>query len=136
MNIELDYKSLVLDILNEGVERSDRTGTGTISIFGKQIRHCMCNGFPLLTTKKMPIKSIMTELKWFLKGDTNIKYLVDNGCNIWNGDAYRNYRDVYEIESRENDSKLEELHMLSDLTEVEFINRIKTDDYFAGSGVN
>ena len=117
MNIELDYKSLVLDILNEGVERSDRTGTGTISIFGKQIRHCMCNGFPLLTTKKMPIKSIMTELKWFLKGDTNIKYLVDNGCNIWNGDAYRNFLKSFSHDRQE--------------TLDEFIEKIKGDDEFA-----
>jgi thymidylate synthase len=91
----------------------------------------MKDGFPLLTTKRMAVKTMMTELKWFLKGDTNIKYLVDNGCKVWNGDAYKKYRDVYEIESRENDSKLEELHMLSDLTEVEFIDRIKTDEHFA-----
>ena len=79
----------------------------------------------------MAVKTMMTELKWFLKGDTNIKYLVDNGCKVWNGDAYKKYRDVYEIESRENDYKLEELHMLSDLTEIEFIDRIKGDDEFA-----
>tara|TARA_R110000737_G_scaffold6455_2_gene20303 strand:+ start:6509 stop:7483 length:975 start_codon:yes stop_codon:yes gene_type:complete len=131
-DLDKNYQWLLENIIQIGDMRSDRTGTGTHSVFGRQLRHCMCDGFPLLTTKKMAVKSIMTELKWFLKGDTNIKYLVDNGCNIWNGDAYRNYRDVYEIESRESDSKLEELHMLSDLTEVEFINRIKTDDYFAG----
>ncbi len=76
-----------------GVEKNDRTGTGTISVFGRQIRHKMSEGFPLLTTKKMAIKTMMTELKWFLKGDTNIKYLVDNGCNIWNGDAYKRYKE-------------------------------------------
>ena len=79
----------------------------------------------------MAVKTMMTELKWFLKGDTNIKYLVNNGCKVWNGDAYKKYRDAYEIESRENNSKLEELHMLSNLTEVEFIDRIKDDDAFA-----
>ena len=68
-------------------KRTDRTGTGTISVFGKQIRHDMSEGFPLLTTKKMAVKTMMTELKWFLKGDTNIKYLVDNNCHIWDGDA-------------------------------------------------
>jgi thymidylate synthase len=78
-------------ILGNGVEKKDRTGTGTLSIFGWQIRHKMSEGFPLLTTKKMAWKSIVTELLWFLRGDTNIKYLVDNGCNIWNGDAYKNY---------------------------------------------
>ena len=116
MNIEVDYKGLNLDILGNGIEREDRTGTGTISIFGAQIRHCMCKGFPLLTTKKMPIKSIMTELKWFLKGDTNIKYLVDNGCNIWNGDAYKAYK--------ENKGTL-------GMGMGAFIEKIKTNDEFA-----
>lgn len=116
MNIEVDYKGLILDILNNGIEREDRTGTGTISIFGAQIRHCMCKGFPLLTTKKMPIKSIMTELKWFLKGDTNIKYLVDNNCNIWNGDAYKRYKE-------------DKLGLAMGMES--FIQRIKTSDKFA-----
>ena len=89
--LDKNYLSLLRDILNDGVEKSDRTGTGTLSKFGMQIRHRMSDGFPLLTTKKMAVKTMMTELKWFLKGDTNIKYLVDNGCNIWNGDAYKNY---------------------------------------------
>ena len=91
--LDRDYQELLKDILTNGVEKDDRTGTGTISVFGRQIRHNMQDGFPLLTTKKMAIKSIMTELKWFLKGDTNIKYLVDNGCNIWNGDAYKRYKE-------------------------------------------
>ena len=89
--LDKQYQDLLQDILENGVEKGDRTGTGTISTFGRQIRHNLNDGFPLLTTKKMAIKSIMNELKWFLKGDTNIKYLVDNGCNIWNGDAYKNY---------------------------------------------
>jgi len=131
MSIEKQYKSLLIDILSGGVDKADRTGTGTLSLFGRQIRHNMQDGFPLLTTKRMAVKTMLVELKWFLKGDTNIKYLVDNNCNIWNGDAYKKYRDVYEIESRENDFKLEELHMLSDLTEGEFIDRIKGDDVFA-----
>ena len=129
--IEEQYRALLGTLLENSTEKSDRTGTGTLSVFGRQIRHQMKDGFPLLTTKRMAVKTMMTELKWFLKGDTNIKYLVDNGCKVWNGDAYKKYRDVYEIESRENDSKLEELHMLSDLTEVEFIDRIKGDDEFA-----
>lgn len=90
-NIEQDYLKLLNDILQRGVEKSDRTGTGTISVFGRQIRHDMKQGFPLLTTKKMYWKGIVTELLWFLRGDTNIKYLVDNDCNIWTGDAYQAY---------------------------------------------
>jgi len=90
-NIDRQYKELLEHILHFGVEKKDRTGTGTRSLFGWQIRHRMEEGFPLLTTKKMAWKSIVTELLWFLRGDTNIKYLVDNGCNIWNGDAYKNY---------------------------------------------
>ena len=129
--IEEQYRALLGTLLENSIEKEDRTGTGTLSVFGRQIRHQMKDGFPLLTTKRMAVKTMMTELKWFLKGDTNIKYLVDNGCKVWNGDAYKKYRDVYEIESRENDSKLEELHMLSDLTEIEFIDRIKGDDEFA-----
>jgi thymidylate synthase len=93
--IDKQYQDLLQDILDNGVEKKDRTGTGTISVFGRQIRHKMSEGFPLLTTKKMPWKSIVTELLWFLRGDTNIKYLVDNGCHIWNGDAYKRYENSY-----------------------------------------
>jgi thymidylate synthase len=90
-SLDLRYQGILQDILLEGKEKGDRTGTGTISVFGKQIRHDMSEGFPLLTTKKMAVKTMMTELKWFLKGDTNIKYLVDNNCHIWDGDAYKAY---------------------------------------------
>ena len=119
-NLDLQYQQLLQDITLEGKEKSDRTGTGTLSLFGKQIRHKMSEGFPLLTTKKMAIKSIMTELKWFLKGKTNIKYLVDNGCNIWNGDAYKTYQRAcaYELDRDE-------------LTFEEFIDKIKSDEDFA-----
>jgi thymidylate synthase len=119
-NLDLEYQKLLQEIILDGKEKTDRTGTGTKSIFGKQIRHKMSEGFPLLTTKKMAIKSIMTELKWFLKGDTNIKYLVDNGCNIWNGDAYKQYQRacMYELDRDE-------------LTLKEFVEKIKTDEGFA-----
>ena len=130
-NLDKSYQSLLQDIIDNGVEKQDRTGTGTISVFGRQIRHKMSEGFPLLTTKKMAFKTIVTELLWFLRGDTNIKYLVDNGCNIWTGDAYKRYRTVYDAESREGDKYLEELHMLSNLSIDEFSERIKTDDEFA-----
>jgi thymidylate synthase len=121
MNIEHDYLKLLKDVLENGREKKDRTGTGTISVFGRQIRHDMSEGFPLLTTKKMYWKGIVTELLWFLRGDTNIKYLVDNDCHIWDGDAYKNY--IEDWRSRKNN----EWH----LTKEEFINRIKTDDEFA-----
>jgi thymidylate synthase len=90
-DIQEQYRGLLGTLLHNSNEKEDRTGTGTLSVFGRQLRHNMKEGFPLLTTKKMAVGSIMTELKWFLKGDTNIKYLVDNGCNIWNGDAYKKY---------------------------------------------
>ena len=107
-------------LLENSIEKEDRTGTGTLSVFGRQIRHNMKDGFPLLTTKKMAVKTMMTELKWFLKGDTNIKYLVDNGCNIWNGDAYKNYANI-ECNPPHDHS----------LSKSEFINQIKTNDEFA-----
>jgi thymidylate synthase len=92
-SLDKQYQDLLSTILEHGIEKKDRTGTGTKSIFGYTIRHNMQDGFPLLTTKKMPFKTIMTELIWFLRGDTNIKFLVDNGCHIWNGDAYKRYKD-------------------------------------------
>jgi thymidylate synthase len=119
-NLDKQYQELLKDILDNGVEKSDRTGTGTRSVFGRQIRHKMSEGFPLLTTKKMAFKTMVTELLWFLRGDTNIKYLVDNGCNIWNGDAFKNYiNNTNEFKGNRPD------------TMEEFINKIKTDDEFA-----
>jgi len=117
-SLDLRYQNILQDILLEGKEKEDRTGTGTISVFGKQIRHDMSEGFPLLTTKKMAVKTMMTELKWFLKGDTNIKYLVDNNCHIWDGDAYKKY------------CKLQVPHDHFE-TQEEFIELIKTNNEFA-----
>ena len=118
-NIEKQYLKLLKDILDNGVEKQDRTGTGTLSVFGRQIRHDMSLGFPLITTKKMYFKGIVTELLWFLRGDTNIKYLVDNDCHIWDGDAYKNF----------------EKHCIAGtgkkMSKEEFINFIKTNDEFA-----
>ena len=90
-SLDKQYQELLRTILTHGVVKEDRTGTGTKSIFGYTIRHNMAEGFPLLTTKKMAWKTMVTELLWFLRGDTNIKYLVDNDCHIWDGDAYKNY---------------------------------------------
>jgi thymidylate synthase len=118
--LDKQYQTLLQTILDFGVDKEDRTGTGTRSIFGYTIRHNMNDGFPLLTTKKMAIKSVMTELKWFLKGDTNIKYLVENGCNIWNGDAYKAYKTKYGYDDID-----------APLSMGEFITKIKTDKEFA-----
>jgi thymidylate synthase len=127
-NIEHQYLKLLKDILDNGVTKQTRNGE-TISVFGRQIRHDMSKGFPLLTTKKMYFKGIVTELLWFLRGDTNIKFLVDNDCHIWDGDAYANYikrpkelSDVISGPDKFNGRNL---------SKEEFINKIKTDDEFA-----
>ena len=120
-NLDKQYITLLQSILDYGVEKQDRTGTGTKSIFGYTIRHNMKDGFPLLTTKKMPFKLIATELLWFLRGDTNIKFLVDNGCHIWDGDCFVNYQ-----------KEFKKLHYhTAQMGKEEFIERIKTDDEFA-----
>jgi thymidylate synthase len=125
-SLDKQYTDLLQDILDNGVLKEDRTGTGTISVFGRQIRHKMSEGFPLLTTKKMPFKTITTELLWFLRGDTNIKYLVDNGCNIWNGDAYKNYEKWYD-----NEVVNLPFDKPKRFTREEFIKAISLDDDFA-----
>jgi thymidylate synthase len=125
-NLDKQYTDLLQDILDNGVTKQDRTGTGTLSVFGRQIRHKMSEGFPLLTTKKMPFRLIATELMWFLRGDTNIKFLVDNDCHIWDGDAYKNYE-----KSILNSSPTIVYYCSDYLNKESFIERIKTDDEFA-----
>jgi thymidylate synthase len=128
--LDKKYQELLQDILDNGSTKSDRTGTGTISVFGRQIRHKMSEGFPLLTTKKMAWKTMVTELLWFLRGDTNIKFLVENNCHIWDGDAYKNYL-IEDARILPNMSKEKMLELGFRLTKEEFINKIKTDDEFA-----
>ena len=115
--LDKDYQALLQDILDNGNQKGDRTGTGTISVSGRQIRHNMKDGFPLITTKKMYTKGIITELLWFLRGETNIKSLVENDCNIWNGDAFKKYNTTYKG------------NFPMDMEE--FIQAIKTSEEFA-----
>ena len=140
--IDKKYQDLLQDILDNGIVKSDRTGTGTISVFGRQIRHKMSQGFPLLTTKKMAWNVMVTELLWFLRGDTNIKFLLDYDCHIWDGDAYKNYSkqvndiidgykcgDIMGIQPH-IEAMFSNSDKLIPLTQPEFINKIKTDDTF------
>jgi len=132
--LDKKYTDLLQDILDTGVTKMDRTGTGTLSVFGRQIRHKMSEGFPLLTTKKMYFKGIVTELLWFLRGDTNIKFLVDNNCHIWDGDAYKNYcKIVGSIEEPDYSVHVDDPNQNCTrlMTMEEFINKIKTDTEFA-----
>src|SRR5436190_22636594 len=85
------YLDLLDKIMKEGTQKTDRTGTGTKSIFGYQMRFDLSKGFPLLTTKKVPLKAIIHELIWFLRGDTNLKYLADNNVHIWDEWPYKAY---------------------------------------------
>ncbi|WP_027120509.1 thymidylate synthase [Mycoplasmopsis lipofaciens] len=110
------YLDLLKLVKNKGIKKDDRTKTGTISYFGTQTRYNLKEGFPLLTTKKMAWRSIVIELLWILKGDTNIKFLVDNNVNIWN-------EWPYEIYKKSSDFKNENIK--------EFIEKIKTDNNFA-----
>ena len=110
------YLKLLEHIKNNGINKNDRTGVGTISIFGSQTKYNLKNGFPLITTKKVHFKSIVHELLWFIKGDTNIKYLVDNDVRIWNEWPYEKFK-------KSNDYNGESLK--------EFINKIRKSDKFS-----
>ncbi|QGZ97988.1 thymidylate synthase [Mycoplasma sp. NEAQ87857] len=111
-----EYLKLLKNVKDNGIKKEDRTGVGTISVFGTQTRYDLRKGFPLLTTKKMAWKAICYELLWFIKGDTNIKYLVDHNVNIWN-------EWPYEIYKKSKDYKNETLK--------EFVQKIKDDEEFA-----
>jgi thymidylate synthase len=137
--LDKKYTDLLQDILDNGVHKGDRTGTGTLSVFGRQIRHNMSEGFPLITSKKMYFKGIVTELLWFLRGDTNIKFLIDNNCHIWDGDAYQSYCKRYwelgEIAKIEYGSSYynheTNEYEFETYSKEEFVNYIKTNDAFA-----
>lgn len=121
------YLDLIERIKNEGTEKSDRTNTGTVSIFGHQMRFDLSEGFPLLTTKKLPIKAIIHELIWFLRGDTNLKYLADNNVHIWDEWPYKAYLlknniPVPKTGSEEWDTGIKE-----------FIEKIKNNESFAST---
>ena len=121
--LDKKYQDLLQDILDNGIHKSDRTGTGTISVFGRQIRHNMKQGFPALTTKKLAWKQVVSELLWFLTGQTNISFLLKHNNHIWDGDAYKNYITKTEIMMGHG------FHGTL-LSQQEFINKIKTDDEF------
>ena len=147
-NVDKQYIDCLKYILDNGIKKTDRTGTGTLSVFDLSMRFKMSEGFPLLTSKKMFLKGIIHELIWFLNGDTNIKYLIDNDIHIWDGDAYKKYDKITKKysgccpecgEGYQNDKDGENNDICicgndkksSKLSIKEFVSKIKTDPDFA-----
>ena len=130
--LDKDYLDVVNNILTNGRLKKTRNGS-TMAIFGAEIKHDMRTGFPLLTSKKMFLRGIAVELEWFLQGDTNIKYMVDKGVNIWVGDCHKHYTNITSANNSDNDKWMRENldGTLSMYTEAEFIHKIKTDKSFA-----
>lgn len=137
-SLDRQYLDLLSKIMEKGRKKEDRTGTGTLSVFDHTIDHNMAEGFPLLTTKEVWFKGVLHELLWFLRGDTNIQYLVRNGVNIWSDwpySAYAKKGDNLPIKYMKNIAGTGEAKNLDDshrpYTMAEFVERIKTDDDFA-----
>ena len=124
-SLDKKYTELLTDILENGTQKEDRTGTGTISVFGRQFRHKMSEGFPLLTTKKMYFKGVIHELLWFLQGRTDLRYLLENDCHIWTGDAYKVYDKDFDREHPAFSAPYPKR-----LTVKEFEEKVMTDDDF------
>ncbi len=122
----IQYHNLMKFILDNGVEKMDRTGVGTRSIFGYQMRFNLSDGFPLLTTKRVHFKSILHELLWFIRGDTNIRYLISNGVNIWNDWPYQNW-----LKETGQNVKYQTYSPEWRANMKEFVQKIKEDDEFA-----
>lgn len=120
------YLDLLQKIMDEGVDKGDRTGVGTRSIFGVQARFDLSEGFPLLTTKKMFLKAIIHELIWFVRGDTNLKYLVDNGVRIWNEWPFQKYLEANDLATKypKYTPEWEEQMQI-------YVEKVKTDEQFA-----
>lgn len=122
-SVDRQYLDLCQQILDSGIKKDDRTGTGTLSIFAPQLRFNLQEGFPLLTTKRLPFRIIFEELRWFLSGSTDLKDLLDADVNIWNADAYRDYLDVHEVEYE---------GFVEPLSFEEFIESARVDGYCLG----
>ena len=141
-NFDKQYLDLLRDILEHGQKKSDRTGTGTLSVFGRQIRHKMSEGFPAITTKKLHFKGVVSELLWLLNGRTDLRYLLEHNNFIWVGDAYKKYMtrineiiDAYKSGDilggqPHINNMFSDADNLTPLSEQEFIDKIKTDDEF------
>ena len=141
--LDKKYQNLLQDILDNGIQKEDRTGTGTLSIFGRQITHNMKQGFPALTTKKLAWKQVVSELLWFLTGQTNISFLLKHNNHIWDGDVYKKYtKEVNELidgymsgDIIGTQPHIEDMFSnpndLTPLTKEEFIDKIKTNKEFA-----
>jgi thymidylate synthase len=120
------YLDLLQKIMDEGVDKGDRTGVGTRSVFGVQARFDLTDGFPLLTTKKMFLKAIIHELIWFVRGDTNLKYLVDNGVRIWNEWPFQKYLEANNLAAKYPKYTLEWEEQMQI-----YVEKVKTDELFA-----
>ncbi len=124
-HVDKEYLKLLEHIMENGATKTDRTGTGTKSVFGYQMRFNLQDGFPLLTTKKVPMKSIIHELLWFMRGDTNLKYLADNNVHIWDEWPYKSYLQRNNLPIPEINGEEWKTGM------AEFVEKIKSDESFA-----